>query len=83
VGGDRVDISAVPMKRRRVVDDNKIEGEGWSVNVADCENGTYEVTYQLLTAGEYRLEVKFGGHEIEGSPFPLTVFSSELCADTR
>ena len=41
--------------------------------LTDLGNGSYEGSYTLQHAGEYRLHVRFGGAPISASPFAVRV----------
>lgn len=43
--------------------------------VADCEDGTYTVSYVPEEAGEYRLIVTINNHPLQGSPFFVHVLA--------
>ena len=46
---------------------------GAAAALTDLGNGSYEGTYTLQHAGEYRLHVRFGGAPISASPFAVRV----------
>ena len=42
------------------------------------ELGTYEISYEPTSKGQYQISVKVGGEEVSGSPFFVTVKTSKL-----
>ena len=43
------------------------------VNIKDCKNGRYTISYRPGAAGEFTVSLKVAGSSILGSPFQLTV----------
>lgn len=44
-----------------------------STSWTDLGNGTYAYTYTCPAVGQYKLRIKHKGHQIQGSPFTITV----------
>jgi hypothetical protein len=60
VGGDRVEVALVGPARAESA-------------VADCGNGSYDVSFTATRAGEYRLELTIGGKPVCAMPCTLVV----------
>ena len=50
--------------------------ESAEVRVVSVSEYTYEVQHCISTAGEYQLQVQWGGQDIPGSPFQMSVAST-------
>lgn len=47
------------------------------MNCSENADGTYQVTYNPVIAGEYLIRIKFAGQDIPGSPYNVTIYPSD------
>lgn len=47
------------------------------MNCSENADGTYQVTYNPVVAGEYTIRIKFAGQDIPGSPYNVTIHPSD------
>ena len=67
VGGDRVEVALVGPARAESA-------------IADCGNGTYDVSFTATRAGEYRLDLTIGGKPVCAMPCTLSVKAAAAAA---
>jgi len=53
------------------------------MNCAENPDGTYQVTYNPMVAGDYQISIRFAGEQIKGSPYHVKIYPTEEAYETR